>query len=55
MEAEVLCVVSVNATAAEVKEGVLLMEINCVLWICGGKHSDGKMENKMLTALDLEL
>jgi len=31
------------------------MEVNCVLWIFRGKHSDGRTESKMLTALDLEL
>lgn len=31
------------------------MEINCALWICRRKRSDGKMENKVLTALGLEL
>lgn len=49
------CVLGVTVTAASVRKGVLVMEINCVLWICRGKHSGRKTESKMLTALDLEL
>lgn len=48
-------VLGVTVTAASVRKGGLLMEINCVLWICRGKHSGRRTESKMLTALDLEL